>query len=208
MKGFFESSGCPICKAIDHEMEEYFKWFELESYHEYASLKELYEHSCICERHTRRLVQLGEKLNNTFELVIEQELNFLNGLKALPMRKSAKILREQNLNCRFCLEEKRIEEHLIITFAKNPELVELYLDSPSILCKKHFILILEMLGNKQVRNKIIEKTRIFLNELYQTIQCYFHKLDYQSIEKPAEDERKVYKKALLFYSIHRRSNRK
>ena len=198
LKEGFSSTGCPICYAIDRQMKDFMFWFEREGYHEYSSIKALFEHSCICERHKKRILNLKDKLNNTFELLIEMENEELR--KLMKTRNHKRKVKEIRKSCRFCEEERRIEKHAVETFVKSKELIEGYLNSPSLLCKKHTLLIIESLDKKEFVNKILEKALSFLDNTHEKIELYFRKIDYSSNEKPTEEELNAYLEAIKFFS--------
>lgn len=198
LKESFKKNLCPICHTIETQMNEFLFWFEREGYHEYSSVKALFERSCICSRHRGELIKLKDKLNNTFELLIEMEEKELKELMKTrnPKRKAKEIKK----NCRFCIEEKRIEEHAIETFVKSKELVEDYLNSRSLLCKKHTLLIIENLDKKELAQKILKKALHSLDIMHERIESYFKKIDYRSKEKPEEEELNAFLEALKFFS--------
>ncbi len=198
LKEGFNVSGCPICYTTEKQMSEFLFWFERESYHEYSSIKALFEHSCICKKHEEQILKLKDKLNNTFELLIEMENEELKRL--MEAKNFKRKTKDIETNCRFCLEEKRIEKHAVKTFVKSKELIENYLNSPSLFCKKHTLLILENLDKKELAEKIIKKALSHLNKVYKRIESYFKKIDYRSNEKPKEDELNAYLEAIKFFS--------
>jgi len=198
LKEGFNRTTCPICYTIEKQMHDFLFWFEREGYHEYSSIKALFNHSCICKRHKIQILNLKDKLNNTFELLIEMESEELK--KIIEARNPKRMAKEIEKSCRFCLEEKRIEKHAIDTFVKSKELVDSYLSSPSLLCKKHMLLILENLNKKEATEKIIKKVLTNLNKVHGNIESYFKKIDYRSNEKPKEDELNAYLEALKFFS--------
>ena len=198
LKDGINMTKCPICYTIEKQMSDFLFWFEREGYHEYSSIKALFEHSCICERHKNQILNLRDKLNNTFELLIEMESEELR--KLIKARNPKRKVKEIKKNCRFCEEEMRIEKHAVETFVKSKELIEGYLNSPSLLCKKHTLLVIESLDKKEFANKIIEKTLSFLDNTHERIELYFKKIDYSSNEKPQEDEINAYLDAIRFFS--------
>ncbi len=198
LKEGFNRSACPICYTIEEQMHDFLFWFEREGYHEYSSIKSLFEHSCICSRHKKQILNLKDKLNNTFELLIEMEEKELKEL--MKTRSPKRKAKEIEKNCRFCIEERRIEEHAIETFVKSKELIEDYLNSRSLLCKKHTLLIIENLDKKETAQKILKKALHKLDVVHKKIGLYFKKIDYQSKEKPEEDELNAYLDAIKFFS--------
>ena len=198
LKEGFNKSACPICYTIEKQMHDFLFWFEREGYHEYSSIKALFEHSCICERHKKQILDIKYKLNNTFELLIEmEEKEIKEFLEARSPKRKAK---EIEKNCRFCIEERRIEKHAVETFVKSEELIESYLNSPSLFCKKHTLLVIESLDKKEFANKIIKKALSFLDDTHKKIELYFKKIDYRSSKKPQEDEINAYLEAIRFFS--------
>ncbi len=198
LKESFNSNGCPICYIIDRQMKDFMFWFEREGYHEYSSIKALFKHSCICERHKKQILNLKDKLNNTFELLIEMEEKEIKEL--MEARSPKRKVKEIEKNCRFCMEEKRIEEHAIETFVNSKELAEDYLSSHSLLCKKHTFFILENSDKKEFTQKILKKALHNLDIVHKKIGLYFNKIDYQSKEKPTKDELNAYLEAFKFFS--------
>jgi len=194
----FKKNLCPICFTVETQMSEFFFWFEREGYHEYSSIKALFEHSCICEKHKEQILRLKEKLNNTFELLIEMEVEELG--KLIEAKRYRKKIREINRDCRFCIEEERVEKHAIETFCKSGKLVENYINSPSLFCKKHTLLVLENINTTEVAREILKKTISYLESVHERIERYFKKIDYLSNEKPTKEELNAYLDAIKFFS--------
>jgi len=194
----FKKNSCPICKTVEEQMRDFFFWFERESYHEYSSIKTLFEHSCICKKHKEQIISLKDKLNNTFELMIELEIKQLKKLEN--SKKPLKIAKSISTDCRFCLEEKRIETHAIETMLNSKDSLEKYLNSPSLLCKKHLLLVLKRVNNPDISREMIKKTISILDEAHKRIENYFKKIDYTSKEKPSQDEINAYLDALKYFS--------
>ncbi len=198
LKESFKKNLCPICLTVEIEMDEFFFWFEREGYHEYSSIKALFEHSCICKKHREQILGLKEKLNNTFELLAEMEIKELNGL--VETKRFKRKVREINRDCRFCIEEKRIEKHAVETLCKSKELVESYINSPSIFCKKHTFMVLESIDNPELAQTILKKAISYLENVHERIEKYFNKIDYRSSEKPTREEQNAYLNAVKFFS--------
>ncbi len=198
LKESFEKSLCPVCLTVEKQMEEFLFWFEREGYHEHSSIKALFERSCICKKHKEQILGLKEKLNNTFELLIEMEKKKL--LDLIKTKKHKKRIKGINRDCRFCAEEKRIEKHAIETLCKSKELVESYINSPSLLCKKHTFMVLESIDTPELAQEILKKAVSYLEGVHERIERYFKKIDYRSIEKPNKNELNAYLDAFKYFS--------
>ncbi|WP_035586469.1 hypothetical protein [Hippea jasoniae] len=194
----FAQKGCPICYLKDKRFEEFLFWFEMEGFRNFSSIKTLQENINICQRHRPILLNLQNRLFNTFEPIIESDLKLFN--KLLDRQKTPKKLLKGEISkeCRFCIEEKRIEELLVDFFIQNisdESFLSRYLRSDAMICRKHLFAILNKAPYQKTK-PLIEKTINYLKQAENQTKNYFKKLDYLCAEKPHAE---AYKKILPFY---------
>jgi len=199
LKESLNKNGCPICRTISKEFDNFLWWFEREGYHEISSLKALKDAPFICKRHADKVKRLKDKLNNTFEFLIKNDTELLMLLKEINLRKRKKLL-NQPFECRFCLEEKRIEELAVEQFVKDKNTQKAYFESAALLCRRHLFTVLKI-SDSNLSEMLIKKTLGFFHESSSLLEDFFNKLDYTSKDKPSDKETDAYLKILEYFSV-------
>ncbi len=92
------------------------------------------------------------------------------------------------LMCRYVKDYERIYVDELSTCMEKSDLLELYANSSSILCFRHYAMVFSNIRSRDVRNKLKQIQLRKLKELLRSIREFIRKQDYRARDEPSKTE--------------------
>ncbi|MFA3783259.1 DUF6062 family protein [Melioribacteraceae bacterium 4301-Me] len=224
LKESLKKEGCPICMIMLNSLEKYFEFLLYEYVLDAAVHKKMLASFGMCNTHTYMLKETEVKIKSDglnisvlYETLLQKELKLLSRILE-PQRKYNKrtfnyyrkeILQKLAANgeCPACENQKHSESfytHEIIRLYKDEEFQKLYENNNVLLCRRHFLYLLNEAPNEEVITYFVNVQKIKLNKLFNNLTNFIQKHDYQSKIEITEDEKKSWQQ-LLEYSASKKN---
>ncbi len=92
------------------------------------------------------------------------------------------------LICRYVEDYERIYVDELSTCMEKSDLLELYAKSSSILCLRHYTMVLNNIQSVNARNRLRQIQLRKLRELLESVRAFIRKQDYKVREEPSKAE--------------------
>ena len=155
-----------------------------------------------CEKHSMQLIKIVGKTYNKFGAsiiigdVIREIIKKLEEFSKLTLKELKKI-EITNHNCPACIYQQSYENIYysdILDNLENEDFFNKFLERDG-LCFKHLLVLLKMIKNSLIRNKIIENQKSKLTKINEDLNAFVKKHDYQNKEKITVNEAMALEKA-------------
>ena len=192
LRGALSSRGCPVCRLMEKFEEDEIVTVLYEHVTDPEVRVEFRKSLGLCTRHAWKVLETALKnpllgplgVSIIYEDVLEAYLKG-NG--------------EEN-DCFLCklLEEK--ERTLIGALAERlEELLPEYSSSPSILCRRHYSMLLQELGERtELAERLSEIQAEKLRDLDSRLRAFIKSYDYRSRRSPGEEEVRALEETIEF----------
>lgn len=224
----FMHKGCPVCYAVLKSLRRYFEYllyeFATDAYvHKIiiSSFGMCNVHACLLEEIEDRLTSDGLNIAVLYETTIQREIKLLSNLEIQNNNKknSYVLFKSKNnfgkkkkevLNelmpkelCPACKQQKESESfyiHEIIRLYKDQNFRNKYEQNKILMCKKHFLLLIEEIKSENAYDYFVKKQKEKLTSLYNNLKQFIEKHNYQSKESFTEEELNSWQKIISYFS--------
>ena len=219
LKEGLKSDGCPICYIIHKSLKKYFEYLLREYALDVTVHKKMIAAMGMCNTHTWILAESKDELGiaSLFETTLHKEIKLLRntnelGLQNLTVnsknerklekfkKEILKLLLPKGL-CIACQQQKENESyytHEMAILCEDEEFNKYYERDEVLLCRFHFLLLINETKNKDVINYFINKQRIKLDKLNYQLSEFLRKHDYRFKKEMTDLDRKSWKRLLEY----------
>ncbi|MHB1687151.1 MAG: DUF6062 family protein [Ignavibacteriaceae bacterium] len=219
----FKEEGCPICGLMEKSIKKYFDFLLYEYVLDASVHKKLIEAYGLCNTHTWQLKEAelkqysdGFGVATILETTLHKEIRALDSIdeiKYIPnerfafkrrkgireyIRKITEKLTPQK-ECIGCMQQKHTESyytHEMIRISEDKEFQKLYEDGKILLCRPHFVFLINEITEKHKIDYFIQQQKIKLSKLSKDIGEFIRKHYYRFKNEMTEEDRKSWIKLL------------
>jgi len=199
----FKKEGCPICRVVSSSIDSYFESMLYEFVNDPKVRSDLRKSLGYCKKHSNQFIKVVKKTHNKFgafviiEDITRELIKKLESFSKLNLNKLNKILINKK-DCPACIYQSIYENIYFLDLIKileNENFLNKFLESDG-LCFNHILVLLKMIKNSKLRNKIIENQKSKLGRIKRDLNAFIKKHDWQNKEKITQDEANALEKAL------------
>lgn len=196
-----QRGGCPICRLVSEAEEQSIRSLLYEHVNDPHMRKKIVESMGFCPYHFWMLVDLAledPSLGGGLgPAIILEDL----------ITRYLEVSTSPSAECFLCKQRREFEEIYIKSFAEKlgcTDILQRYRSAKnSILCRKHFNAIANLVPSDEVRREFIEIQRSKLIDLRDLIRRYIDKHDYRCREHITREEGEAWIRAVEFFAGYR-----
>jgi len=181
LKEAFEKEGCPICRLLEEFEDSEIETILYEHVND-PEVRERFKKSLgLCTRHAWKVLQTSKSNPFLGPLGVATIYEHMLGLYILSLESERKTEEGECFLCQL-LDEK--EKEVVESVAERIEnLMEIYVDGPALLCRRHYQMITEKLEPEKAKD--LRKIQLKkLKELKDSLNEFMESFDY-SVDRPA-----------------------
>jgi hypothetical protein len=199
----FSMEGCPICYRNYQNIKAYFSNILYECVTDLSIRRSIRASLGYCRNHSVQYIHYIESSFNRFgasiitEDVVNETIKRINKLKSLTLKELNKI----NINtseCPACIYERNYVDIYYVDIVKNfnnEEFIQKFKNSDGF-CLKHFLGLIKITRNLEIRNKISENEIEKLIKINKDLNNFVKKHSGQNNDKISIEEADSFKKAI------------
>lgn len=218
LKESMNLDGCPVCSTMLRSLEKYFEFLLYEYVLDAAVHKKMLASFGMCNAHTYMLKKTEDKIKSDglnisvlYETLLQKEIKLIDKIIDTPLKnnkRSFSLYKKELLEelmakgiCPGCENQKHSESfytHEIIRLYKDEEFRKLYEKNNVLLCKGHFLYLLNEAPDKEAIDYFAKVQRNKLDSLFSELTAFIEKHDYQSKTPITENEKKSWERLLEY----------
>jgi hypothetical protein len=222
LREFFKQEGCPVCNISSERAELYYRWFFIENYHSLSTIEKLLKGG-FCRYHSLKIIDHpnNDYVSTTYSYLLKGYYNELADLKKgckqngfnspfyskikEKINKLLNVYRNTKRACPVCSifdsSGEFAADVMAKTIMKDKGFWELYQNSPSVLCREHFNMVLKNLDNSYV-DSFIDSQMEKVKQVQALLDEFFRKLDYRFSHEPKGEEQTAWRRAVKIFDGH------
>lgn len=229
LKEAIKANGCPVCFIMNKSLNKYFENLLHEFALDVTVHKKMIASMGMCNIHTWVLAEFTDKLGiaTLFETTLSKEMKLLKRADELEendfrddfknkkkLEKHKKIMIEQlsaKGNCLACEHQKESESfytHEILTLWSDEEFRKYYEKDNILLCRSHFLFLIEECGKKETIDYFLAVQRNKLDKINYQLSEFLRKHDYRFQKEMTDENRESLIKVLEYFGSKKNINRK
>ncbi|WP_297481373.1 DUF6062 family protein [Thermococcus sp.] len=193
IKHSLEEEGCPVCRLIEKFEKEEIETILYEHPNDPEVRKSFQKSLGLCPRHAWK----------TLRLALSNPLLGPHGISVIYKDVLMWYLRggQATEECLLCKLSSEKEEILLESFSERfSSFIDLYENSPSILCRRHYEDLLSRINDEKLKEKLARIQRRKLEGLFKRLESFVQSFDYRSERKPNEKEKRALTETIEFFA--------